>query len=672
MTDPRSRPAPSLAGRRGRELAIWVEREPDAALTAAREARAKGSVDPLPLHVETEATRRLGRPADALNLARKALRQFPGHPGLTLEAARSEAATGQLDAAIARMEALARARPDFPPAWRTLAELRERAGDSEGALEAAKQQAASAAQSPELLEAARLIQDGKLGRAEALLRPYVKAHPTDVSGIRLLADVALRLGVFEDSRKLLERALELAPDFHMARHDYANCLIKLQRFEEAETQLDRLERAEPDRPSHAILKALLRVRTGHHQEACEIYARILKDNPDQARIQLSYGHALKTIGQREDAVAAYRAAISAEPTLGEAYWSLANLKTVKFDARDIARMKEALGTDGISVSDRYHLQFALGKALEDSQAFEDAFSAYETGNALRRKTVLYDADRTSAETDLVTAFFSRDFFEARQGWGDPAPDPIFILGLPRSGSTLLEQILASHPQIDGTFELPDIISIARRLSGKKRRTDASSYPDMLAELDPDAVRALGTEYLERTRVHRGDAPYFIDKMPNNCMHVGLIRLILPNAKIIDARRHPLACGFSNFKQLFARGQNFSYDLTEIGRYYSDYLKVMRAFDEAQPGAALRVIYEDMVADFEPQVRRLLDYVGVEFHPDCVNFHSTDRAVRTASSEQVRQPIYQSGTTQWLNFEPFLSPLKTLLEAELGEDRNWDR
>ena len=279
-----------------------MEREPDAALTAAREARAKGSVDPLPLHVESEATRRLGRPADALNLARKALRQFPGHPGLTLEAARSEAATGQLDAAIARMEALARARPDFPPAWRTLAELRERAGDAEGALEAAKHQAASAAQSPELLEAARLIQDGKLGRAEALLRPYVKAHPTDVSGIRLLADVALRLGVFEDSRKLLERALELAPDFHMARHDYANCLIKLQRFEEAETQLDRLERAEPDRPSHAILKALLRVRTGHHQEACEIYARILKDNPDQARIQLSYGHALKTIGQREDAV----------------------------------------------------------------------------------------------------------------------------------------------------------------------------------------------------------------------------------------------------------------------------------------------------------------------------------------------------------------------------------
>ena len=672
MTDPRSRPAPSLAGRRGRDLAIWVEREPEAALIAARDARAKGSVHPLPLHVEAEATRRLGRPGEALALARKALRQFPDHPGLTLEAARSEAATGALDAAISRVEALTKAQPDFPPGWRTLAELRERAGDAEGALEAAKQQAASAAHAPELLDAARLIQDGKLGRAEAILRPYVKAHPTDVSGIRLLADVALRLGVFEDARKLLERALELAPDFHMARHDYANCLIKLQRFDEAETQLDLLDRAEPDRPSHAILRALLRVRTGDHKQACEIYGRILKDNPEQARIQLSYGHALKTIGQREDAISAYRAAISADPTLGEAYWSLANLKTFKFDATDIARMKEALQGGGISVSDRYHLQFALGKALEDAKAFDEAFSAYESGNALRRKTVLYDAERTQAETDQVTAFFTRDFFEARRDWGDPSPDPIFILGLPRSGSTLLEQILASHPEIDGTFELPDIISIARRLSGKKRRTDASVYPGMLADLDRDAVRALGTEYLERTRVHRGDAPYFIDKMPNNCMHVGLIRLILPNARIIDARRHPLACGFSNFKQLFARGQNFSYDLVDIGRYYSDYLRVMRAFDEAQPDAALRVIYEDMVADFEPQVRRLLDYVGVPFHSDCVNFHSTDRAVRTASSEQVRQPIYQSGTTQWLNFEPYLDPLKDVLAPELGEGRNWDR
>ncbi|WP_421856356.1 tetratricopeptide repeat-containing sulfotransferase family protein [Oceanicaulis sp.] len=672
MTAARSRPQPTLAGRSGRTLASWVEREPQAALAAAQAERQTAPDNLLAMHVEAEATRRLGDAKRALELADTALGRHVGHPALTLEASRALADLGRLADAIARVEALTQVVPDFAPGWRTLAELREKAGDAAGALEAARRQAEASARPPELIEAAELIQAGKLGRAEHILRSFVKAHPTDVSGIRLLADVALRLGVLEDARRLLERVLELAPDFHMARHDYANCLIKLQKFDQAEHELSVLAQAEPDHPGHKVLLALLRVRTGRHEDACEIYAQILTDNPHQARIQMSYGHALKTIGRREDAIRAYRAAIKAEPTLGEAYWSLANLKTVTFNDTDITGMREALSHTEISVQDRYHLQFALGKALEDNTEFTDAFRAYETGNALRRKTVLYDADRTRAETDRVTQFFTAQFFEARKDWGDPSPDPIFILGLPRSGSTLLEQILASHPEIDGTFELPDIISIARRLSGKKHRTDESLYPGVLETLGQDEVRALGAEYLQRTATHRQGAPYFIDKMPNNCMHVGLIRLILPNAKIIDARRNPLACGFSNFKQLFARGQNFSYDLEDIGHYYSDYLRVMRAFDAAQPGAALRVIYEDLVADFEPHVRRLLAYVGVAFHPDCVNFHSTDRAVRTASSEQVRQPIYQSGTTQWLNFEEQLAPLKTVLKTELTPQRHWDR
>lgn len=672
MTAARSRPHPTLAGRSGRTLASWVEREPQAALEAAQSARKTAPDNLLALHVEVEATRRLDDPKRALELADAALSDHSGHPALTLEAARALAELGRLAEAIRRVERLLSAVPDFAPGWRLLAELCDKNGDAQGALDAARRQAEASARPPELIEAAELIQAGKLGRAEHILRSFVKAHPTDVSGIRLFADVALRLGVLEDARRLLERALELAPDFHMARHDYANCLIKLQKFDEAEGELAALAQAEPDHPGHRVLLALLRVRTGRHEDACEIYARILTDTPHQARIQMSYGHALKTIGRRDDAIKAYRAAIKAEPTLGEAYWSLANLKTVTFEDTDIARMRKALSQGEINVQDRYHLQFALGKALEDRGDFHDAFNAYESGNALRRKTVLYDADRTQAETNRVTQFFTTAFFQARKNWGNPSTDPIFILGLPRSGSTLLEQILASHPDIDGTFELPDIISIARRLSGKKHRTDKSAYPEILETLSPDAVHALGTEYLERTAPHRQGAPYFIDKMPNNCMHVGLIRLILPNAKIIDARRHPLACGFSNFKQLFARGQNFSYDLTDIGRYYSDYLRVMRAFDATQPDAALRVIYEDLVADLEPNVRRLLAYVGVDFHPDCVNFHSTDRAVRTASSEQVRQPIYQSGTTQWLNFEDQLAPLKAVLKSELDPDRKWDR
>lgn len=661
--------AAPFAGRQGADLRTWISEHPRRAHDDARAVLAAHPDDGLARLILAECERRLGNPGEALRVCDAASRPSPP---LVLEAARALLALERDAEARQRVEGLLVALPDFAPGWKMLADLRERAGDSAGAQAAARNFAKAAAGPEELLRAAELLQSGRLGQAEHLLRTYVKANPLDVSGIRLLASVALQLGVLDDACKLLERCLDLAPDFHLARHDYANALIKLQRYDAAEAELARLSQAEPDAPSHKVLQALLKVRTGQLEAACAIYASVLEAYPHQARVQLSYGHALKTLGRQEDAVTAYRDAIRAEPTLGEAYWSLANLKTVRFDDTDIAAMRTALTADGLSIQDRYHLNFALGKALEDHKAFDDAFAAYADGNAIRRKTIRYDADRIEAESGALKGFFTRAFFEERRDWGDPSPDPIFIVGLPRSGSTLLEQILASHTQVDGTFELPDIISIARRLSGKKRVSDPSLYPQVLADLDRPDVAALGREYLDRTRVHRQGAPRFIDKMPNNFTHIGLIKLILPNATIIDARRNPMACGFSNFKQLFAKGQNFSYSLEEIGRYYANYLDLMAFWDTVLPGQVLRMVYEDVVDELETQVRRVLGFCALEFEPSCVAFHSTNRAVRTASSEQVRQPIFTSGLDQWRHFSAHLDPLRDALGEAAGASGSRER
>jgi tetratricopeptide (TPR) repeat protein len=382
---------------------------------------------------------------------------------------------------------------------------------------------------------------------------------------------------------------------------------------------------------------------------------------------MSYGHALKAIGRQADCIAAYKKSIALAPTLGEAYWSLANLKTVRFEPQDIEAMRTFAAREKLADEDRYHLHFALGKALEDEGNYAESFQHYDAGNALRRKSITYDADETSDHVRRSKELFTSDFFAARAGQGNAAPDPIFIVGLPRSGSTLIEQILATHSAVEGTMELPDIIGIARRLSGRKSRSQTSNYPEMLATLDADALARLGGEYLERTRIQRklGRAS-FIDKMPNNFAHVGLIHLILPNARIIDARRHPLGCCFSVFKQHFARGQAFSYEQTELGRYYVDYVDLMTHFDAVLPGRIHRVLYERMVSDPEREVRGLLDYCGLPFEEECLHFYRNSRAVRTASSEQVRQPIFRESVEQWRNFEPWLNPLKRALGPVLQE------
>jgi len=503
---------------------------------------------------------------------------------------------------------------------------------------------------PRLLEAALALHDNRLADAEPRLRAHLKDDPFDVAAIRMMAELAGRIGRYKDAEALLRRALELSPDFTAARANLAVVLHRLNRPAEAIAELNIVTQDEPDHPGHANLKAAALGRIGGFDEAIVLYEQVLAQMPRQPRIWMSYGHMLKTVGRQADGIAAYRRALDLAPGLGEVWWSLANLKTIRFDDTDIAAMEAALQQADISTEDRFHLDFALGKAYEDRREAEAAFRHYAAGNALRRTTVQYDADETTRFVDDSIATFTAGLFAAREGC--PAPDPIFILGMPRAGSTLVEQILSSHSLVEGTSELPDIPALARTIAG---------YPAGVATLSADELAAIGADYLRRAAIQRRtDKPFFIDKLPNNWARAGLIRLILPNAKIIDARRHPLGCCFSNFKQHFARGQAFSYDLAEMGRYYRDYVRLMDHLDTAMPRPPHRVFYEAMVDDTEAQVRALLDACGLEYEAACLAFHQTERAVRTASSEQVRRPIFSEGKAAWLPFASYLDPLRNTL------------
>jgi tetratricopeptide (TPR) repeat protein len=472
----------------------------------------------------------------------------------------------------------------------------------------------------------------------------------------MLAELAGRLGRYRDAEKLLRRALELAPDFTTARSNLALVLYSTNRPAEASEELQRVKSDDPDSFGNTNLEAAVLGGIGAFDEALEIYRAILDAEPDQPRVWMSFGHILKTVGRQVEGVDAYRRALALMPELGEAWWSLANLKTVRFGDDDISSMEATLARPDLSEEARFHLEFALGKAREDRNEAGAAFAHYAAGNALRRKSLPYNSGETTAFVDEVIAVATPHLFASQQGAGFLAADPIFIVGMPRAGSTLVEQILSSHSLVEGTSELHDIPALARELD---------RYPGCLAELDSSRLRDLGEEYLRRTRIHRRtDRPLFVDKLPNNWVHVTFIRLILPNARIIDARRNPLGCCFSNFKQHFARGQGFTYDLEAVGRYYRDYVRLMAHADRLQPGKVHRIIYEQMVEDTETQVRALLDFCGLAYEPGCLAFHRTERPVRTASSEQVRQPIYRQGTEAWKSFEPWIGNLRLVLSEVL--------
>ncbi len=514
----------------------------------------------------------------------------------------------------------------------------------------------------QLLAAGHALAIDDLPRAESLLRERLRRSPTDVAAIRMLAEVAARLGRYEDATTLLERCLELAPGFDAARQNYAMVLHRHNRPAEALAQVEQLLERNPADAGCRNLKAVVLCRTGDYEAAIDLYQGILAQFPGQPRLWLSLGHALKTAGHARRAVDAYRRAAALEPAFGDAWWSLANLKTFRFDDEDLAAMRAQLRRGDLRDEDRLHLEFALAKALEDRGEDEAAFRHYADGNARRLARVPYSADENSARIDRAIELYTAAFFRERAGSGAPDRDPIFIVGMPRAGSTLVEQILASHSQVEGTMELPELTSLARVLRLQGNDVDSPArYHEALAALAPGELRALGERYLANTRIQRKtDALRFIDKMPNNFAHVGLLQLALPNATIIDVRRHPMACGFSLFRQHFARGQDFAYSLADIGRFYRDYVRLMAHFDAVLPGRVHRVLYEDLVADTEGEVRRLLAHCGLEFEPGCLRFFENERAVRTASSEQVRQPIYRGGLDHWTRFEPWLEPLEQAL------------
>ena len=554
--------------------------------------------------------------------------------------------------------------PALLASWERQAELFAQLGRSKDAASARVQAERLKALPKPLVSVTNLLAEGKLLKAEDLCRKFLRAQPKHVEGMRLLADIGARLGVLEDADILLENAVNLEPDNVQLRLDYIQVLRKRQKFEKALEEAKALYKRNPSDPVFQSHLAIELMQTGDYDGALELFDTVLKVLPNDAATHTSRGHALKTAGEQDQAIEAYRAACKARPEQGDAWYALANLKTYTFTNQELQHMQSLERVDTLSHSDRVHFCFALGKAFEDVKDYENAFRYYDKGNALKRAQSRYTSETMQAEFEAQKHACTLELFQAKSGSGYSAPDPIFILGLPRAGSTLIEQILASHSQVDGTLELPNILSLAQRLRGRNR-TDGGAYPACLHDLAPETFEELGRDYIETTRIHRQGAPFFTDKMPNNFRHIGLIHLILPNAKIIDARREPMACCFSGFKQLFAEGQEFTYGLDEVGRYYRAYVDLMAHWDEVLPGKVLHLQHEDVVADLEGQVKRILSFCDLPFEENCVAFHKTKRAVRTASSEQVRQPINTKGLDVWRDFDPYLDALKTALGPDLA-------
>ncbi|MGH8133123.1 MAG: tetratricopeptide repeat-containing sulfotransferase family protein, partial [Steroidobacteraceae bacterium] len=559
--------------------------------------------------------------------------------------------------------------PALPASWSMLEGLYRMTGQAANAAAAAAHVATLKNLPPEVVAATALFSDGELGAAEQVIRAFLLEHGHHVEAMRLLARLGIERGVLDDAQLLLEAALDLAPDYHAARLDYAQVLIDRHMHQQARVQAEKLLAVDSANRSYRTLHALACVGLGLHERAIELYRDLLTGARQPAELHLSIAHSLKTLGRREEAIAEYRAAAAARAGYGDAYWSLANLKTYRFEDRELDEMRTAESAPATSVFDRYHLCFALGKALEDRQQYEKSFEYYTRGNALKRSASRYRPEPFELNTRLQIEVCTPGLFARHPDGGARAPDPIFIVGLPRAGSTLIEQILASHSAVEGTHELADLPRIVADLQGRDPDPDRPRYPAVLAQMSAEDYRRLGERYLSDTRVYRTGKACFIDKMPNNFRHVGLIHLMLPDAKIIDARREPMACCFGNLKQLFASGQEFAYSVGDIARYYRTYLELMRHWDAVLPGRVLRVQHEELVDDLQGNVRRLLEYCELGFEPACIEFHKTERSVRTASSEQVRQPIYREGLDQWRHYEPWLGPLREALGDALTRYRD---
>jgi tetratricopeptide (TPR) repeat protein len=612
------------------------------------------------LLVEATSLRHLRRTAEALAALERLEGLHPRFSRLHQERGLCHVALKDAQRAIDALLRAVNINPALPSSWSMLEGLYRMVGDTANAATAASHVAILKGLPPEVVTATALFSDGDLAPAEQMIRAYLLTHGDQPEAMRLLAKIGIAHEIFDDAEILLEAVLKLTPDYRAARYDYAHTLAQRHKYLQAREQVEQLLALDPTNLDYRALSATAAVGLGEHEAVIGLYRDMLVDRPEDPDVHLWLGHALKTIGRVPEAVDAYHGAAAARPDFGDAYWSLANLKTYRFGDEELARMRAQEASSSTILADRYHLCFALGKALEDRGETAESWDYYRRGNTLKRSESGYRPEVFETNTRKQIEVCTPEFFAKRTGWGDPRPDPIFIVGLPRSGSTLLEQILASHSQVEGTQELADIPRIVLDLQGRDPDLNHPRYPGVLAELAPEDFLRLGEKYLADTRIYRTDKPLFIDKMPNNFRHIGLIHLMLPNARIIDARREPMACCFSNYKQLFANGQEFTYGIDDIARYYRNYLELMRHWDAVLPGRILRVQHEDVVDDLVGGVRRILDHCGLAFEPACVEFHKTARSVRTPSSEQVRRPIFRDGLEQWKQFEPWLAPLGAAL------------
>ena len=638
-----------------------LEANPEAAVQ-----RARAILEHNPGHEAAQlllatACRRLGDPARSRDLLASLARAQPDSATLQLELGRACAAAGLHGEAITALQAAVALNARLADAWSELAAQRFIGGDTKGGDAAYARFRRLTPAPPELNDAAIALDDNRLELADALLKQHLLAAPDDVVALRMLARVARARDNFLETERHLVRCLRLAPGYADARFELAAELCAQQRHLEALPHVERLLEAEPRNPNYIALKALALRPSGRNSEAIALMQQAIAENPEDAGLRLYQGHQLRDIGDQAGAIEAYRQALVIQPGLGEAYRSLADLKTVRFSAADHEAMREQLARSPSADVNRAQLEFALGKALEDAGEFAQAFEHYARANTAVRATLFHVPDVMSGGVRRAKVLYTSQFFAARSNWGSERPDPIFIVGMPRSGSTLLEQILASHSQIEGTRELPNVPAIARELMLRTDPYGEATYPNPVGTLTREEVESYAARYLRETAGHRSlGRPRFVDKTLVNFDHVGLIHLMFPRATIIDARRHPLGCCFSCFRQYFGRGQRFSYDLEELGRRYRSYCELMEHMDAVLPGRVCRVYYEQLVADPEAVVRRLLDHCGLPFESGCLRFYENRRSVSTLSSEQVRRPINADAVDQWRNFEPWLGTLTATL------------